>query len=100
VDLFNTSSYYWSVPILDARTKKIQLPEGLKTIVEEFPRFEGRVSQDSLMLVCYTNSSYTKDSSFHISHNIIWAAVLSTVDQSVFVLSLFCFEKADLCSIR
>jgi hypothetical protein len=78
-----------SVPILDARNAKLQLPRDIKNVVEAFPRFSGSVPQDSVVLACYTTSKYEKNDVF-ASFNILWAAVLCGNDASVlFFCSIF-----------
>jgi hypothetical protein len=83
--MFGFELYTYSVPILDAREKKLKLPDDLKNVVKSFPRFSGSVPQDSVVLTCYTTSKYEKNGNPHASFNIQWAAVVCG-DESVFNL--------------
>ena len=51
--------------------------------VGTLPVYDGRVPMDSLMLVCYSNTSYVKDKVFSVNHNLLWAAVLCGEDSLV-----------------
>ena len=45
------------------------------------PRFHGPVLEDAVVLACFTAGSYsTAAGEFHVSHNILWAAVLCSAD--------------------
>jgi hypothetical protein len=66
--------------VLDARQKKINLPNDVKSIVNTFPRFSGSVPQDSVILACFTTSKYMKNNEIYASFNIQWAAVLCGED--------------------
>jgi hypothetical protein len=76
------------VPILDAR--KIKLTTALfKNAVKMLPVYDRTVPMDSLLLVCYTNTSYVKDGVFSANHNLLWAAVLCGKNLSVVSLPAY-----------
>src|ERR1700760_1744713 len=84
--------YNNSVPVLDAREKKLKLPDNAKNIVETFPRFSGTIPQDSVVLACYTASKYEKNGLLYASFNILWAAVLCGEDASVYISIYFFYD--------
>ena len=74
----------YSVPIFDARFKKIKLPEGIREVPLNFPLFTEKIPRDSLVLIGYStavyNSSKSPDDS-SVALNIVWAAVLASPTQ-------------------
>jgi hypothetical protein len=66
------------VPVYDARTVDFNLQEGIETMKEVLPTFEGELPRNSFVVVGYTAASYHshKDDSWHISANLQWAIVI------------------------
>jgi len=78
----SAENYTNSVTILDARKHKLTSTM-FKNAVGTLPVYDGTVPMDSLMLVCYSNTSYVKDKIFSVNHNLLWAAVLYGEDSLV-----------------
>ena len=78
----NAENYTISVMILDARKQKLTTAL-FDNAVGALLVYNGTVPMDSLMLVCYTNTSYVKDKIFSVNHNLLWAAVLYGKDSLV-----------------
>jgi hypothetical protein len=81
----------FSVPIFDARHKRIALPGGIRNVPKNFNVFEGPVPIDSIVLIAYSVAGYPasrapEDTS--VSLNIAWAAVLASQEDPC-VLSFF-----------
>lgn len=82
------------VPIFDARHKKIAVPEGIRDIPRNFNIFKGTVPVDAIVLIGYSVAGYSAkrfpdDTS--VSLNIVWAAVLATLEDPYVFFFLFLF---------
>ncbi|KDR64864.1 hypothetical protein GALMADRAFT_149224 [Galerina marginata CBS 339.88] len=70
-----------TIPILDGRSLQIDLPKGLRKVVETLPAFPEDIPTGSLTLVGYTTLGYNSQKSpdeLTIGTNICWAVVLAT----------------------
>ncbi|KDR65699.1 hypothetical protein GALMADRAFT_148470 [Galerina marginata CBS 339.88] len=70
-----------NIPILDGRSIQIELPKGLRKVVDTLPAFTEDIPPGSLTLVGYTALGYNAKKSpdeLTIGTNICWAVVLAT----------------------
>ncbi|RDB31033.1 hypothetical protein Hypma_000166 [Hypsizygus marmoreus] len=79
-----------TVPIYDAQTTQLNLPEDATNIDKVLEEYEGLIPSASVVLVAYTVSNYfDKLNNIHISNNISWIAVLHEAVRNPFVLFNF-----------
>lgn len=71
------------VPIYDATTTKISIPETLVSLDRALPKYKGSVPPNSLVLVGYTVSFYKGDYDVHqsVSNNIAWVIVIGSGEE-------------------
>ena len=73
----------YSVPVFDARYKKIQLPHGIRDVPKTFPLFRGEIPHDAIVLIGYSTTAYNAKRTLEdisVLLNIVWAAVLASAD--------------------